>query len=56
MYYWEAEEVYKRLDRKMTTAYHVLNTSKKYNINMRQPPSWRSSASSGDKLRLGINR
>ena len=37
MYYWEAEEVYKRLDRKMTTAYHaVLNTSKKYNINMRQ--------------------
>ena len=37
MYYWEEEEVYKRLDRKMTTAYHaVLNTSKKYNINMRQ--------------------
>ena len=37
MYYWEAEEVHKRLDRKMTTAYHaVLNTSKKYNINMRQ--------------------
>jgi glutamate dehydrogenase (NAD(P)+) len=37
MYYWEAEDVYKRLDRKMTTAYHaVLNTSRKYNINMRQ--------------------
>ena len=37
MYYWEAEDVYKRLDKKMTTAYHaVLNTSKKYNINMRQ--------------------
>jgi glutamate dehydrogenase (NAD(P)+) len=37
MYYWEAEDVYKRLDRKMTTAYHaVLDTSKKYNINMRQ--------------------
>jgi len=37
MYYWEEEEVYERLDRKMTTAYHsVLSTSKKYNINMRQ--------------------
>jgi len=37
MYYWEAEDVYKRLDKKMTTAYHaVLDTSKKYNINMRQ--------------------
>jgi glutamate dehydrogenase (NAD(P)+) len=37
MYYWEEEDVHKRLDRKMTTAYHaVLNTSKKYNINMRQ--------------------
>ena len=37
MYYWETEDVYKRLDKKMTTAYHtVLNTSKKYNINMRQ--------------------
>ena len=37
MYYWEVEEVHLRLDRKMTTAYHaVLNTSKKYNINMRQ--------------------
>ena len=37
MYYWDAEDVYKRLDKKMTTAYHaVLDTSKKYNINMRQ--------------------
>jgi glutamate dehydrogenase (NAD(P)+) len=37
MYYWEVEEVRKRLDQKMTKAYHaVLNTSKKYNINMRQ--------------------
>ncbi len=37
MYYWEEEVVHQRLDRKMTTAYHsVLNTSKKYNINMRQ--------------------
>ncbi|MBW6487069.1 MAG: glutamate dehydrogenase, partial [Syntrophobacterales bacterium] len=31
------EEVYKRLDQKMTTAYHsVLDTSKKYKVNMRQ--------------------
>ncbi len=37
MYYWDADDVYKRLDKKMTTAYHaVLDTSKKYNINMRQ--------------------
>jgi glutamate dehydrogenase (NAD(P)+) len=37
MYYWELEDVHKRLDKKMTTAYHsVLNTSRKYNINMRQ--------------------
>jgi len=37
MYYWEVEDVHKRLDKKMTTAYHsVLNTSRKYNINMRQ--------------------
>ena len=36
MYYWEEEEVHKRLDKKMTPAYHsVLETSKKYNINMR---------------------
>ncbi len=37
MYYWEEEDVHKRLDQKMTTAYHsVLDTSKKYKINMRQ--------------------
>jgi len=37
MYYWDAEDVYKRLDKKMTTAYHaVLKASKKYNIHMRQ--------------------
>jgi len=37
MYYWEKEEVYKRLDNRMTTAYHsVLNTSREYKINMRQ--------------------
>ncbi len=37
MYYWELEDVHRRLDKKMTTAYHsVLNTSRKYNINMRQ--------------------
>ena len=36
MYYWEEEEVHKRLDKKMTPAYHsVSETSKKYNINMR---------------------
>jgi len=37
MYYWDEKEIHQRLDNKMTTAYHsVLNTSKKYNINMRQ--------------------
>jgi glutamate dehydrogenase (NAD(P)+) len=37
MYYWDEKEVHERLDKKMTAAYHsVLNTSKKYNINMRQ--------------------
>ena len=37
MYYWDEKEVRQRLDKKMTTAYHsVLDTSKKYNINMRQ--------------------
>ncbi|MHA1232650.1 MAG: Glu/Leu/Phe/Val family dehydrogenase [Candidatus Helarchaeota archaeon] len=37
MYYWEESVVHERLNRKMTNAYHiVLNTSKKYNINMRQ--------------------
>jgi glutamate dehydrogenase (NAD(P)+) len=37
LYFWDEKEVYERLDKKMTFAYHsVLNTSKKYNINMRQ--------------------
>lgn len=36
MFYWTVEEVYGRLDQKMTTAYHeVLYTSKKYEVNMR---------------------
>ena len=34
---WEESEVYERLDKKMTAAYHsVLKTSKDYKINMRQ--------------------
>jgi len=37
MYTWEETEVYERLDKKMTAAYHsVLNTSQEYKINMRQ--------------------
>jgi glutamate dehydrogenase (NAD(P)+) len=37
MYYWTEEEVYARLDNKMTTAYHsVYETHKDYKINMRQ--------------------
>ncbi|MBN1160695.1 MAG: Glu/Leu/Phe/Val dehydrogenase [Dehalococcoidales bacterium] len=37
MYTWEEAEVYERLDRKMTAAYHsVLNTSREHKINMRQ--------------------
>jgi glutamate dehydrogenase (NAD(P)+) len=37
LYSWEESEVYKRLDTKMTAAYHsVLNTSREYKINMRQ--------------------
>ncbi|NQT71827.1 MAG: Glu/Leu/Phe/Val dehydrogenase [Chloroflexi bacterium] len=37
MYNWDEEEVHKRLDEKMKTAYHsVLSTSKKYGINMRK--------------------
>jgi len=36
-FYWEEEEVYERLDKKMTTAYHsVLHAAKHYKINMRQ--------------------
>lgn len=37
MYYWEADEVYARLDKRMTKAYHqVLDTAKEHNINMRE--------------------
>ncbi len=37
MYYWDEKEVHERLDKKMTVAYHsVLNTSKEFNVNMRQ--------------------
>ena len=37
MYYWDEKEVYERLDKKMTTAYHsVLEVSKNRSINMRQ--------------------
>jgi glutamate dehydrogenase (NAD(P)+) len=37
MYYWTAEEVYEQLDRKMTAAYYaVYETSKEYDVNMRQ--------------------
>ncbi len=36
-YCWSHEEVYQKLDERMTSAYHaVLDTSRKYNINMRQ--------------------
>ena len=36
-YVWDINDVYERLDKKMTAAYHsVLDTSKKYKINMRQ--------------------
>ncbi len=37
MYCWDEKEVYERLEARMVAAYHsVLNTSKKYKINMRQ--------------------
>jgi len=37
MYFWDVNEVRERLDKKMTAAYHsVLNTSREYNVNMRQ--------------------
>jgi len=37
MWYWDEKEVYTRLDKKMTTAYHsVVFASRKYNVNMRQ--------------------
>jgi glutamate dehydrogenase (NAD(P)+) len=36
-YVWDINDVYAQLDKKMTAAYHsVLDTSKKYKINMRQ--------------------
>ena len=37
MYYWEEAEVHRRLDKKMTTAYHaVLKTARKHKTNMRE--------------------
>jgi glutamate dehydrogenase (NAD(P)+) len=37
MYYWDAAEVYEKLDKRISYAYHsVLDTSKQYKINMRQ--------------------
>ncbi len=37
MYTWKEAEIHEQLDNKMTTAYHsVLNTSREYNINMRE--------------------
>jgi glutamate dehydrogenase (NAD(P)+) len=37
MYYWDAAEVYEKLDKRITASYHaVLDTSRKYKINMRQ--------------------
>jgi len=37
MYYWDEAEVYEKLDKRITAAYHsVLNTSRQYHINMRQ--------------------
>ncbi|MDM7999014.1 MAG: Glu/Leu/Phe/Val dehydrogenase [Dehalococcoidia bacterium] len=37
LYYWDEAEVYDKLNKRMTAAYHaVLNTSRQYKINMRQ--------------------
>jgi glutamate dehydrogenase (NAD(P)+) len=37
LYRWDEEEVYQKLDKRMTEAYHsVWNASREYNINMRQ--------------------
>jgi glutamate dehydrogenase (NAD(P)+) len=37
MYYWDEAEVYEKLDKRITAAYlSVLNTSRQYNVNMRQ--------------------
>jgi glutamate dehydrogenase (NAD(P)+) len=37
MYYWDEVEVYEKLDKRISAAYHsVLDTSREYEINMRQ--------------------
>ncbi len=37
MYYWDAAEVYEKLDKRISHAYHsVLDTSNQYKVNMRQ--------------------
>ncbi len=37
MYYWDEAEVYDKLDKRMTAAYNsVYDTSRQYNVNMRQ--------------------
>jgi glutamate dehydrogenase (NAD(P)+) len=37
MYYWDEAEVYEKLDKRISAAYHsVLDTSREYKINMRQ--------------------
>ncbi|MFA5317806.1 MAG: glutamate dehydrogenase, partial [Dehalococcoidales bacterium] len=37
MYYWDEAEVYDKLDKRITAAYHsVLKISQEYEINMRQ--------------------
>lgn len=37
MYYWDEEEVYQKLDKRISAAYHsVLDTGRQYNINMRE--------------------
>jgi glutamate dehydrogenase (NAD(P)+) len=37
LYFWDEKEVHERLDKRITTAYHsVYNTSREYNINMRE--------------------
>lgn len=37
MYYWDEQEVYEKLDKRISAAYHdVLRTSQNFNVNMRQ--------------------
>jgi len=37
MYYWDQDEVYQKLDKRISSAYHtVLNTSREHKINMRE--------------------